>query len=296
MFDVIIIGAGTAGMTAALYLLRAKKKVLILESESFGGQIASSPLVENYPGIAKISGLELANALFNQVEALGATIELEKVTEIQVTKKTKIVVTEENRYETPAVIIATGVKYRRLGLPHEEELIGHGVSYCSVCDGPFFKDKIVAVNGGGNAALQQATYLATFCQKVYLIHRRDEFKGEEALVEALKQNDKVAFILNSQVEALLGKEKLTGLKLKNLKTDKTQELTVDGLFVAIGRTPNNDAFQALGILNKAGFIITDDNGATTVPGILAAGDCREKKVRQLTTAAADGTIAALALS
>jgi len=296
MFDVIIIGAGTAGMTAALYLLRAKKKVLILESESFGGQIASSPLVENYPGIAKISGLELANALFDQVEALGATIELEKVTEIQVTKKTKIVVTEENRYETPAVIIATGVKYRRLGLPHEEELIGHGVSYCSVCDGPFFKDKIVAVNGGGNAALQQATYLATFCQKVYLIHRRDEFKGEEALVEALKQNDKVAFILNSQVEALLGKEKLTGLKLKNLKTDKTQELTVDGLFVAIGRTPNNDAFQALGILNKAGFIITDDNGATTVPGILAAGDCREKKVRQLTTAAADGTIAALALS
>ena len=296
MFDVVIIGAGMAGMTTALYLRRAEKKVLLLEAESLGGQISSSPLVENYPGVAKISGLQLMNNLFEQVESLGAQMELEKVIAIENLPTKKIVVTEENRYETKAVVIATGVKHRFLNLAREDELIGKGVSYCAVCDGPFFKDKVVAVAGGGNAALQQAIYLTQFCARVYLIHRRAEFRAEATLVERVKKNKKVELILEKQIIELLGAEKLTGLHLKDLQDSGEEKLNVSGLFVAVGQVPNNDAFVPLGIVNEQGLIATNQNCETAVPGIFAAGDCRAKKVRQLTTAAADGTIVALALS
>ena len=293
MFDVIVIGAGVAGMTSALYLLRAKKTVLILEAENFGGQIASSPLVENYPGVPSASGLTIVNSLFDQVQTMGAEIELERVIGIKDLGDKKQVVTEYGIHEASAVIIATGVTYRKLGLEREDELAGNGVSYCCVCDGPFFKDKKVVVSGGGNSALQQAIYLAEFCQKVYLIHRSGEFKAEESLIEKVKENKKIETIMETQIVELEGEKKLEGLKLKDRKSGEERELAVDGLFVAIGRTPNNEAFRSLGILDEAGFVETDEGCKTKVENVFAAGDCRAKKVRQLTTATADGTVAAL---
>ncbi len=297
MFDVIIVGAGIAGMTAAIYLLRANKKVLILEAESFGGQITSSPLVENYPGILKTSGLELANVLLEQTQVMGAQIEVERVKEIKKRQDKKVVLTEDgNEYIGKTVIIATGAKHRRLGVEREDELTGKGVSYCSVCDGPLFRDKVVAVVGGGNAALQQALYLTQFCQKVYLIHRRADFRAEATLVATVKKNEKIDLQYEWQVIELIGEEKLTGVKVKNLESKKEEKIALDGLFVAIGRVPENEAFATLRITNKAGFIETDEKCETKVAGIFAAGDCRAKAVRQLTTAAADGTIAAVTLS
>jgi thioredoxin reductase (NADPH) len=294
MHDIVIIGAGCAGMTAALYAARAGRSVLLLESENFGGQITFSPRVENFPSIGAISGSEFADNLFEQISALGVETELERVTGVRDGGTVKTVVTEDGEHDCKAVIIATGVRHRALGLPGEEELTGKGVSYCAVCDGAFYKGGTVAVVGGGNTALQDALFLSQYCKKVYLIHRRGSFRGEEQLVSAVKGKDTIELVLDSVVESLEGGGMLTGITVRNTVSSETKELPADGLFVAIGQKPDNDAFSELVSLDADGFIIASEDCKTSAEGIFAAGDCRTKEVRQLTTAAADGAVAALA--
>ncbi len=286
MYDVIIIGCGPAGMTAALYLLRANKKVLILEKETIGGQISSSPLVENYPGVSSISGSELSNNMYEQIVNLGAEIELEEVIKIE-PGKVKKVVTTDNTYETKSVIIATGNKYRLLGISNEENLIGSGIHFCVSCDGAFYKDKVVAVIGGGNSAIINATYLSDICRKVYVIQRSDKLTAENALIERLKQKSNVEIILSRQVKKINGTDSLESIVL-----DNDEEIKLDGMFIAIGQVPQNDFVKDIINLDERNYI-DSDNAKTNVDGIFVAGDCRRKKYRQLTTACNDGTNAAL---
>lgn len=294
MQDVVIIGGGTAGLTAALYLLRAGKQVLILESEVFGGQISSSPRVENYPGIMQISGSEFTEQLLQQVVSLGARVEMERATAIREENNQKIVVTEEHEYPCKSVIIATGSKHRHLGIEREEELTGRGVSYCAVCDGAFFRGKETAVVGGGSAALQSAIYLSQFCSHVFLILRRDVFRGEPHLVKAVQEKENVTILYNTVITSLKGDSVLSGLDLKRTDTGETSHLPVNGLFVSIGQAPDNTAFSDLLDLDATGYILAKEDCKTSSSGIFAAGDCRSKTVRQLTTAASDGTVSALA--
>lgn len=294
MHDIIIIGAGPAGLTAALYALRADKTVLVLEKGTFGGQITYSPQIENYPGFATMSGNEFADKLVDQVLSQGADIEMETVTEIRDNGATKTVVTEEGEHEAKAVIIATGVKHRQTGLANENELVGEGVSYCAVCDGAFFKGQTVAVLGGGNSALQEAVLLSEGCKKVYVIQNLDYFTGEARLVEKLKTKDNVEFIMGTVITELKGETSLKGLKLKKEADGSESELEVDGLFVAIGLIPNNKAFADIAGLDEWGYIDSDESCVTKTAGVFVAGDCRKKQIRQITTAAADGSVAALA--
>lgn len=293
MYDIIIIGAGPAGLTAALYALRADKSVLVLEKGTFGGQITYSPQIENYPGFAKMSGNEFADKLIEQVLSQGADIEMETVTGIR-DGEVKTVVTEEGEYEGRAVIIATGVKHRQIGLPNENELAGNGVSYCAVCDGAFFKGQTVAVLGGGNSALQEAVLLSDICKKVYVIQNLDYLTGEAKLSEKLRAKDNVEFIMGTVISALKGEASLEGLTLKKESDGSESFLPVDGLFVAIGLVPNNAAFAEVAGLNEWGYIDSDESCLTNTPGIFVAGDCRSKQIRQITTACADGSVAALA--
>lgn len=293
MYDIIIIGAGPAGLTAALYALRADKTVLVLEKGTFGGQITYSPQIENYPGFAQMSGNEFAEKLIDQVLNQGAEIEMETVTEIRDNGETKTVVTEDGEHEAKAVIIATGVKHRQIGLPNENELVGNGISYCAVCDGAFFKNQAVAVLGGGNSALQEAVLLSEGCSKVYVVQNLDYFTGEARLVEKLKAKDNVELITGTVISAIHGKDSLESLTLK--KNDGTEsELKVDGLFVAIGLIPSNDAFADIAGLDEWGYIDSDEACLTKTAGVFTAGDCRKKQIRQITTATADGSVAALA--
>ncbi len=294
MHDIIIVGAGPAGLTAALYALRADKSVLVLEKSTFGGQITYSPQIENYPGFVTMSGNEFADKLVDQVIAQGAEIEMETVTEIRDNGATKTVVTEDGEHEAKAVIIATGVKHRQTGLPNENELVGEGVSYCAVCDGAFFKGQTVAVLGGGNSALQEAVLLSDSCSKVYVIQNLDYFTGEAKLVEKLKEKDNVEFIMGTVITALNGEKVLKGLTLKKESDGSESELSVDGLFVAIGLIPNNEAFADIAGLDEWGYIDSDESCTTKTAGVFVAGDCRKKQIRQITTAAADGSVAALA--
>lgn len=291
-YDIIIVGAGTAGLTAAIYALRAGKSVLVTEGEGFGGQITSSPRVENYPGIASISGNEFADGLVSQALTLGADVELERVEKI-IDGVEKTVITDSNSYSCKCVIIATGAKHRPLGIEREEEFSGMGLSYCAVCDGAFFKGQEVAVVGGGDSALQSAIFLSAYCSKVTLIHRRNEFRGEKALVDTLNTKDNVSMLLESEVSELIGDGTLTAVKVKN-KSGEEQELPLNGLFVAVGQMPDNKAFADVVKLDDFGYIIADEDCETGTAGIYTAGDCRTKQVRQLTTAAADGAVAALA--
>lgn len=286
MYDVIIIGCGPAGMTAALYLLRANKKVLILEKETIGGQISSSPLVENYPGISQISGSELSNNMYEQITNLGAEIELEEVVEIK-SGKTKTVITTDNKYESKSIIIATGCKYRLLGIDNEEDLIGSGIHFCVSCDGAFYKNKIVAVIGGGNSAVINATYLSDICKKVFLIQKEKELTAEKALQERLRKKDNVEIILSHEIKKINGKESLESIVLN----DDT-EIKLDGMFIAIGQIPQNDFIKNIINLDERNYIDSED-AKTNEEGIFVAGDCRKKKYRQLTTACNDGTNAAL---
>ena len=294
MQDVVIIGGGTAGLTAALYLLRAGKQVLVLESEVFGGQISSSPRVENYPGIMQISGSEFTDQLLEQVLSLGARVEMERAVAIRDENGQKCVVTEEHEYPCKSIIIATGSKHRHLGLPKEEELTGRGVSYCAVCDGAFFRGKDTAVVGGGSAALQSAIYLSQFCSHAYLIVRRDVFRGEPHLVKTVGEKENISVLFHTVVTALEGDTVLTGLDLKRTDTGETSHLPVSGLFVSIGQAPDNAAFSDILDLDSAGYIAAGEDCKTSSAGVFAAGDCRTKAVRQLTTAASDGTVSALA--
>lgn len=292
--DIIVIGAGTAGLTAAIYGQRAGRHVLLLEEGMYGGQIVNTPEIENYPGIAQISGFQFAMNLYEQAAALGAELETGKVVEIIEKDGSKILRTETGEYSCGAVIIATGAKNRKLGIKGEEALVGRGISYCAACDGAFYKDKVVAVVGGGNTALGDADYLANGCRQVYLIHRREEFRGSASLAEKLKQRENVTCILNAVVTDCQAGERLEKITVEDVVSKEQQELSVDGLFVAIGQVPENQAFANLVELDSQGYIVAGEDCRTKTPGIYAAGDCRTKTVRQLTTAAADGAVAALA--
>lgn len=296
MKDLIIIGAGCAGLTAALYAARAGKSVLIFEKESIGGQIASSPLIENYPGVPRMSGIEFADHLFSQVTELGVELEIDEVIKIEPQESVHHVFTSNQKYEAKAVIIATGAKHRTLGLDKEELLTGHGVSYCALCDGAFFKNKRVAVIGGGNTAITEALYLSTYCESVTVIHRRDSFRAEASLMNQAELKSNIFWIKDTIVQELVGEKSLSGLKLLNTKTNSSSSLSVDGLFVAIGHLPQTNPFSGLVPIDSEGFFDIGEDCRTPVPSIYVAGDCRKKNMRQLTTAVADGANASMAVS
>ena len=294
MVDLVIVGAGPAGLSAAIYAARAGLKTVVFEGSAPGGQIINTPEVENYPGIAKISGAEFAMGLYNQAAALGADIRFEAVTKIEGDAASGFIVKTARSEETAkAVILATGAKNRSLGLPKEEKLTGRGVSYCATCDGAFYKGKTVAVVGGGSTALEDALYLAGLCDKVYLIHRREGFRGEEKLVQLVREAANIELCIPYTIEEIEGEEKLSGVRIKNSEDGSVKSLEISGLFVAIGQVPRAEAFADL-IELEDGYVKAGEDTRTNVPGIFAAGDGRTKKVRQLTTAAADGAVAALA--
>ncbi len=293
IYDILIIGGGPAGLTAATYACRAGKSALIIEKAAFGGQITWSPKVENFPSVISISGAELGDRLMEQAMEQGAEVELEEVVSAELDGEIKRVTCESGAvFEGRSVIIATGAKPRMLGIENEEKLVGNGVCYCAVCDGAFYKNRVVAVNGGGNSALQDALLLSEKCAKVYLIHRRAQFRGEAKLVEALKNRANVEFVTESVITALLGETELTGIRLA--KNGSEREIALDGLFVAIGHAPDNGIFKDYIDLDDTGYVRSGEDCLTKTAGVFTAGDCRRKSVRQLTTAAADGSVAALA--
>lgn len=294
MYDIVIVGAGTAGLSAAIYGVRAGKTVLVLEGKTYGGQIINSPEVENYPGIAKTSGFEFATALYEQAEGLGAEIDFDSVVRIEKQGKDFAVYTEDREILCHSVILATGAKNRPLGVNREESMIGAGISYCATCDGAFFRGQRTIVVGGGNTALEDAEFLSNFCEKVYVVHRRDEFRGEQWLVNALEKKANVEFVMDTVVTELIGERSVEGVRVKNVKTDEEKVLDVTGVFVAIGQMPDNKAFEMLVDLDASGYIRAQEDCKTSCDGVFTAGDCRTKSVRQLATAAADGAVAGLA--
>lgn len=288
MYDIIIIGAGPAGLTSALYALRANKKVLVLESKSYGGQIVKANIVENYPGIKSISGFEYAENLFNQVKDLGCEFKFETVLRID---KDKTVITNDNKYKTKAVIIATGVENRRLNINKEVDYIGKGVSYCATCDGNFYKNKDVALVGGGNTALEEALYLSNIVNTVYLIHRNENFDADEKYMEEIKNKSNIKLLLSFTVKNINGENLIESIDIENNKKEIIN-IKISCLFISIGQSPKNEIFSNVVDLNKLGYIISHDDVYTKTKGIYVAGDTREKKLRQLTTAISDGAIAA----
>lgn len=290
MYDIIIVGAGPAGLTAAIYARRASKKVLVLEAKNYGGQIINTLDIENYPVERHISGFDFATKLYNQAKDLGAEIVFEKVIEIKDNKE-KEVITTKNKYTTKTIILATGSENRKLGLDNEDELIGKGISYCATCDGAFYKNKDVAVVGGGNTALEDALYLSDIANKVYLIHRRDEFRGVESTLNLLKEKKNVEFIYNSNIAKIISEDRLNSIEITN-KDGSIKEINISGLFIAIGRIPENQNFEKIIKMDKAGYIIAGENCNTNIPGIFVAGDNRTKEVRQLVTATSDGAVSA----
>ncbi|MBR1413810.1 MAG: FAD-dependent oxidoreductase [Bacilli bacterium] len=291
MYDIIIVGAGPAGLTSAIYARRANKKVLVLEATTYGGQIINTLDIANYPVEPHISGFDFATKLFNQVKDLGAEFVFEKVIDIIDNGKSKEVVTTKGKYEGKAIILATGNDNRKLGLDNEDGLLGKGVSYCATCDGAFYKGKTVAVVGGGNTALEDALYLSDIANKVYLIHRRNEFRAEEASVDDLKEKDNVEIICNSNVTKLVEDGKLKAIEVTN-NDGSVNTIDVDGLFIAVGRIPENQNFAKLIKLDEAGYVEANEDCHTNVAGIFVAGDNRVKLLRQLVTATGDGAVAA----
>ena len=295
MYDIIIVGAGPAGLTAAVYARRTNKSVLLLDKGAFGGQITFSPKVENFPGFDSISGSELADKLVEQALGQGAEVEIENVVEIKNLADKKVVVTEDgNEYEAKAVIIACGAKHRHLGLENEEKFIGEGISFCAVCDGAFFKDKTVALIGGGNSALQEAILLSETSKKVYVVQNLDFLTGEPQLQEILRKRDNVEIILGTVVDSIKDGDSFSGITVKRVADGVKTELELDGMFVAIGLVPENEPFESVADLDERGYIASGEDCLTKTDGIFVAGDCRAKAVRQVTTAAADGTISAIA--
>ncbi|MBE6150183.1 MAG: thioredoxin-disulfide reductase [Firmicutes bacterium] len=284
MYDIIIVGAGPAGLTAALYALRANKKVLIFEANTYGGQIINANKMENYPGIKSISGFDYATLLYNQVMDLGAEIKYETVLRID---ENKNVITNNDTYNSKTIILATGAKNRKLGIKNENEYLGKGLSYCATCDGNFYKDKIVAVVGGGNTAITDAIYLSDIASKVYLIHRKDSFRADDKYIIELKEKNNIEFILNTNITDIYGDNILEGIKL-----DNGLDINVNGLFIAVGQEPKNEIFSELIDIDEKGYIISNDGVHTNVNGIYVAGDARVKNLRQVITAVSDGAIAA----
>lgn len=303
--DLIIIGAGTAGLSAAIYACRAGLRTLVFERENYGGQIVLSPEVENYPGIKHISGIDFSMGLYEQAKKLGAEFIFEEVKELRLENAKKVVKTgkagsTENadeagstEYSTDCVIVATGLKRRKLSVKGEQELTGRGVSYCATCDGAFFQNRDVIVIGGGNTAIEDAIYLSGICSQVFLVHRRDTFRAEETLIRRMKTIKNIHTIMDSGVTEILGEQVVEAVRIENLKTKEQYIQNVSGVFIAVGMIPQNEIFQNLLKLDDAGYIIADERCRTNIEGIFAAGDCRTKTVRQLVTAAADGAVAAL---
>ena len=287
MYDILVVGAGTAGLSAGIYGVRQNKSVLILEANTLGGQIINTPDIENY--------FDFAMGLYQQAIDLGVEYRQARVASIEDAGDHKIAVLEDgDRIASRTIILATGAKNRPLGLAHEKEWIGRGISYCATCDGMFYRKKIVAVNGGGNTALEDAEFLSNIVEKVYVIHRRDQFRGEPVRVEKLRARENVEFVLNANITALLGQDRLKALEVTDKITGEKRIIKVNGLFVAIGQAPENMIFSNVVGLDKGGYIVAGEDCRTNVDGIFAAGDTRTKTVRQLTTAASDGAVAALA--
>ena len=296
MYDIIIVGGGPAGLTSAIYALRAGKTVLVIEKNGFGGQIAFSPKVENIPGTRSISGAEFADKLTDHAMDLGAEVELEKVISVEKNGEIFTVSTEEgSNYQAKAVILAVGVKHRTLGLPGEEELIGNGISFCAVCDGAFYTGQKVAMIGGGNSALQEALLLAEVCEKVTIVQNLAFLTGEKKLADALAEKENVEIIYSTVVsEYITENGEMKGLRLHNDETGEESQIAVDGTFLAVGLMPENDAFAHLTKLNDWGYFDSAEDCTTQTPGLFVAGDCRSKTIRQVVTAAGDGAIAAMA--
>lgn len=293
MYDIIVIGAGPAGLTSALYAMRAGKSVLVIEKSTFGGQVTFSPKIENYPGIPEMSGNEFADKLLDQVLSMGAEVEMEEVTGIIDEGSRKLVFAGDKKFDAKAVVIAVGVRHRQLGVARENELVGHGISYCAVCDGAFYNGKTVGVVGGGNSALQEAVLLSDICEKVYVLQNLNFLTGEKKLVEILENKKNVEFKLGVTVKAFEGESELSGVTLQK-ENGEEETVSLDGLFVAIGLEPKNAAFADVAALNEGGYFDSEEICTTKTAGIYVAGDCRKKTVRQITTATADGASAALA--
>ena len=290
MYDIVVIGAGPAGLTAGIYARRASKKVLILEAVTYGGQIINTLDIENYPVEPHISGYDFATKLYNQTKDLGAEIIFEKAIDIKNKEDYKIVITNKNEYKCKTIIIATGAENRKLKLDKEDELLGKGVSYCATCDGGFYKNKNVAVVGGGNTAIEDAIYLSDIAKNVYLIHRRDSFRADQVLLEELQKKKNITYLLNSNVVKLNGDEKLESIEVEN--NGNVESINIDGIFIAVGRVPENQNFAKIINLNENGYVIAKEDCHTNIDGIFAAGDNRIKSLRQLVTATSDGAVAA----
>jgi thioredoxin reductase (NADPH) len=292
MYDIVIVGGGPAGMTAAIYARRAGKTVLVLEALSCGGQILNTPDIENYPVEAHISGFDFSQKVQEQAKGLGAEFKFEKAVGLRDEGGEKVVVTNKGEYRAKAVILATGSANRKLGLEDEDRLVGRGVSYCATCDGNFYRKKTVAVVGGGNTALEDALYLADLCQKVYLIHRSDSFRGDDTNAERLKARENVEIVYNANVTKLIAEKRLKAIEVTDKITGDVRTIELNGLFVAVGRVPENNNFAGLIDLDEAGYAASGEDCHTRTPGVFVAGDNRAKLLRQLVTATADGAMAA----
>jgi thioredoxin reductase (NADPH) len=294
MYDLIIVGGGPAGLTAAIYARRAGKSVLIIERSAFGGQMTYSPKIENYPGYASASGNQIADAMVEQALGQGADIELDNVTGINENADgTKTVKGDNGEYTARAVIISVGCRHRHMGIEREEEFIGEGISFCAVCDGAFYKDKTVVMIGGGNSALQEALMLSEGCKKLTIVQNLMFLTGEAKLVEQVKEKKNIEVLYGYVADSIIGDDVLRGIRVRNDRGEKI-ELYADGVFVAIGLQPENEAFRNIARLDDFGYFDSDENCITGTDGVFVAGDCRAKRVRQITTATADGAVAALA--
>lgn len=290
--DVIIIGAGVAGLTAAIYAQRAGLHAIVLDKGTYGGQVAITNEIENYPGIQSVTGVELATAVYQQATAQGAEIRFEEVVSVQLNGTSKNIATSAGEYAAKVVILANGAKRRKLGIPGEEEFTGRGVSYCATCDGAFFRGKEVAVVGGGNTAIEDALFLANLCAKVTLIHRRESFTAEPPLIKAIQSKENVEILYNSAVEQVEGGNVMEHITVTNRKNDIRAKIPVNALFIAIGYEPDNSLFSPPVVLDEKGYFRAGEDCRTNIPGVYAAGDCRAKVLRQIITAASDGAIAA----
>lgn len=291
IYDIIIIGAGPAGMTAAIYAKQARKNVLVIEKDTYGGQILKANSVKNYPGFNEISGYDFASKLYNQLTNLNIEIKFEEVISIESTSKVKEIITNKSKYTAKSIIICTGGTNRKLNIPNEDKFLGKGISYCTTCDGMFFKDKIVAVYGGGNSAVDGALYLSDICKKVYIIYRGNDFKTEINNIDALKNKNNIEIIFNTNITNIIGNEQLESIILKT--NDKEYNLNIDGLFIEIGYIPVSSLCKNIVNIDSKGYIISNEDCTTNIDGIFVAGDIRTKDIRQLTTACSDGTIAAI---
>lgn len=297
MYDIIIIGGGPAGLTASIYALRAKKSVLLIERMMVGGQVALTQHIENYPGFEMISGEELAMKMFNQAEKFGLKTVFTDVLDYDITGDIKKVKTAEGVFESKAIILAMGAVARQLDIASEKKFMGRGVSYCVTCDGNFYRDKVVAVVGGGNSSICEALYLANIAKKVYLIHRRDKFRAED--VQICKVNDlaksscsKIEILVNTVVQEIKGDSKVNGIVIRNVVDKTTKEIALDGVFVAIGRKPDTAILDGIIKLDESGYVLTDEDMKTNIEGVYSAGDVRKKGLKQIVTACSDGAISA----